>query len=123
MRTRYVLLFILTTFILTRKKYYLKNFNFLIPNTAFIGQKNNETTLNIIKNNVIINFKNGSWIVSIKPIYGFKIPYTAILPITGPLAIPQILAQIGNNITLTDDYKFGILIGKRLIIKGVTFYA
>jgi len=123
MKKRNVFFIALAIFVVTRKKYYIKNFSIFIPNTSLLGIKSKTDTLQQIKKNIQINWSNGSWIITIKPVYGFKIPYEAILPATAPLAIPQLIAQIGNNIKIEDVKKLGILVGRELIIKGVSFYA
>lgn len=124
MKTRYVALAALGLFVITRKKYYLENLDILIPNTSLLGiqSKSNNSIINIIKKNINVQLKGDQWLITINPIDGITIPYKAVLPITAPIAIPQILAQIGSKIKLKNVYKFGILIGKRLTIQGVSFY-
>jgi len=124
MKKSYVIFGLIALFILTRKKYALKDWNIFIPNTSLLGAKSDSSIIDSVRKNLQFQVANGNLIISVKPVYGFNVPYYEELPVaTLPLSIPQIAAQIGSNIRVEDVRKMGILLGKRLIIKGVTFYA
>lgn len=124
-------LFLLITgiYVVTRKKYRLPDASFFIPNlNLFTGnkQEDKKRVISKVLNAVNINWTSkpkSGWLVSIKPIYGIKIPVKIWLPWDAFIAIPQVKNQIGKNIIIKPKWLLGRVLGYNVNIKNVTFWA
>jgi len=88
-------------FLLTRKKYVIKiPESIVIPKLELEEKKGSKVTVEDIKKAFsyidisIVTKPQIGWELKLKPIWGFNIPIRLILPITAPLAIPQIAYQL-----------------------------
>jgi len=93
-------------FFLTRKKYVFKlDKPIFIPKLSFSTSSTTEiediAKLKKMLGYLDVKFRNGQWVVSIKPINDIKIPFEIKLPATAPLALPQIAYQLKTKLLIT----------------------
>ncbi len=112
-------------YILTIKKYMLPNLDIFVPNLDLLDNNNvkNISATDSVLNAITIKLNNFSWILSFKPIYGIRIPYYVKLPFDVILSLPKLKYDIGRNIRIIPVSKLGVVIGYRIIINNVFFYA
>ena len=122
---RIVILSGLILFAVTRKKYIIRIPSFFIPSLPN-GELNNrvnivKATRDAIDIKIVTKPKLG-YELSLKPIHGFKIPIKMLLPITAPIAIPQIYMQINKKLTIKPQKILGTTIGYWVNIDDIEVY-
>ncbi len=112
-------------YILTIKKYMLPNLDIFVPNLDLLDNNSvkNISATDSVLNAITIKLNNFSWILSFKPIHGIRIPYYVKLPFDAILSLPKLKYDIGRNIRIIPVSKLGVVIGYRIVINNVFFYA
>ena len=110
-------------FLLTRKKYELPEVELFVPNIPSSGGK--KFTVQDLLKYVNIQFVTKpkiGWLLSLKPVYGVKIPINVLLPPGFLIAIPQIKRQLKDKVHIRPKTVFGILYGYDIKIDKISFW-
>ena len=119
------LLLLFGIYVATRKWYRLPDISIFIPKLP--GTKiHSDSLISEIQNSFTFHFVTSpqiGWIATLKPIHGINIPFRAWLPWDIFVAIPQIRRQIGTNIVIKKKKVLGTVVGYKIEIKNVKFWA
>ena len=112
-------------FAITRKKYIIRIPEFFVPSLPSGEQNKPVNITKAVKNAIdikIVTKPSLGYELTLKPIHGIKIPLKMNLPITAPIAIPQIYMQIDKKITMKPVKVLGQTVGYLVKIQDIEVY-
>lgn len=111
-------------FAATRKKYMISIPKFFVPslptqqNKPASAQEVIKTVHNAVDISIVHEPELG-YRLTLKPIYGVQLPFKVDLPITAPIAIPQIYAQLDKKMIIVPQKVLGQVIGYWVEVKNI----
>jgi len=108
-------------FVVTRKKYVILIPDFVLPKTS--KSTSLLDTIKAIKDAINIKLTKTQYgygyRLTLKPILGVNIPLSMDLPLTAPLAIPQIYAQLDKKVKITPVKVLGFTVAEKVHVDPI----